>query len=417
MRSAAAVACVEAVPVRFALRQPFVHHLAARRESCSIVVRVRLADGTCGFGEALPRPYLTGETEASVLAALEGPLAALARGWTAADLPSASRELRGDAARVACAREPAAFCGLELAVLDAAGRRSGRPVTDVLGPVVRRALAYETAVVGLLPEALYRLHLERIRQLGKRAVKIKAGSPRDVERVALARAVLGGAVEISIDANAAWSAAEAVERIRALEPFGLASVEQPVARDDVAGLAAVRRAVPTPVMADESIATRADAERLLAAGACDLWNLRVGKCGGLLATLELARLAACHGIGTQLGVLVAETGILGAAGRLLAACHDGFRQLEFDSTGMRAGDVLAEPLAPVRDGRAAIPTGPGLGITVDDGRLEAAVAAARLRRAHSERPYVVWPRRTAVSSVRARIEGRGRRGWDVDEGG
>lgn len=375
MRTATVVS-VEAVPVRFALRQPFVHHLAARRESCSIVVRVRLADGTCGFGEALPRPYLTGETEASVLASLGGPLAALARTWDACDLASAARALTSAGARAACEREPAAFCGLELAVLDAAGRRTARPVTDVLGPVLRRELPYDTAVVGLLPDALYRLHLERIRRLGKSAVKLKAGSPRDVPRMALAREVLGADVALSVDANAAWSAAEAVERIRALEPFGLACVEQPVARGDVAGLAAVRRSVRTPVMADESIATRADAERLLAAGACDLWNLRVGKCGGLLATLALARLAVRHGIGTQLGVLVAETGLLGSAGRLLAACHDGFRQLEFDSTGMRDRDVLREPLAPVRDGIAAIPAGPGLGVDVDAGRLDAAEVPA-----------------------------------------
>jgi L-Ala-D/L-Glu epimerase / N-acetyl-D-glutamate racemase len=366
------IAAVEVFAVRFGFRQPFVHHLAARRESRSLVVRVRLDDGTVGHGEALPRPYLTGETEDSVLAALAGPLAALARGWSAADLPSVARAVGSDEARAACLRTPAAFCGLELALLDAAGRRTGRPATDVLGPVLRRELPYDGAVVGILPPALFRLHLERIRQLGKRVVKLKAGSPRDRERVALARTVLGDGVRLILDANAAWSAAEAIERIRALAPFGLAAVEQPVAREDVAGLAAVRRAVATPVMADESITTRADADRLLAAGACDLWNLRIGKCGGLLPTLELARLAARNGIGTQLGVLVGETGILGSAGRLLAACHDGFRHLEFDSTGMRQGDVLREPLAPVVDGRAPAPCDrPGLGFEVDAPRLQA----------------------------------------------
>jgi L-Ala-D/L-Glu epimerase len=403
VRARAAVVSVEVFDVRFAFRQPFVHHLAARRESRSLVVRVRLDDGTVGHGEALPRPYLTGETEASVIGALSGPLAALAGGWDAGDLPSVARALRSAPARDACARSPAAFCGLELALLDASGRRTGRSVTDLLGPVLRRELPYESAVVGLLPPALYRLHLERIRQLGKRVVKLKAGSSRDPENVALARKVLGEGVQLVLDANAAWSVAEAIERIGMLEPFGLAAVEQPVAREDVAGLAAVRRAVRTPIMADESIATRADAERLLAAGACDLWNLRVGKCGGLLHTLELARLAARHGIGTQLGVLVGETGILGSAGRLLAACHVGFLHLEFDSTGMRQGDVLRVPLAPVQDGRApASCDGPGLGFEVEAACLET-MASARFTafsagRHSGVRPVVSAPW-AAVSSV------------------
>src|SRR5947207_5426193 len=105
-------------------------------------------------------------------------------------------------------------------------------------------------------------------------------------------------------------------------------------------------------MAAESICTLADAQRLLDHDACDVWNLRVGKCGGLLGTLELVRMAAAHGIGCQLGVLVGETGILGTAGRLLAACVPDFTRVEFDSTGMRREDLLQEALAPVVDNRA-----------------------------------------------------------------
>src|SRR6185503_390604 len=129
----AVVECLEVFTVRFAFRQPFVHNLAARRESRSLVVRLRLSDGTVGYGEALPRPYLTGETETTVRQALTGPLADLALGWGVGDLASTARLLGGAEARVARERLPAAFCGLELALLDAAGRLTGRPVTDVLG--------------------------------------------------------------------------------------------------------------------------------------------------------------------------------------------------------------------------------------------------------------------------------------------
>lgn len=371
-RSAAVVECLEVFSVVFPLRAPFVHHLAARREARSLIVRARLSDGTLGYGEALPRPYLTGETEATARAALLGPLARLALGWALADLPSAARLLCGAEARAAREQAPAAFCGLELALLDAAGRRARRPVTDVLGPLLREELPYDAAAVGLLPPAPFRLYLEVLRRRRKRVVKLKVGSPQDRERVATARRLLGPEVELVLDANAAWSAGEAIDAIRALEPFGLSVVEQPVAREDIDGMARVRRAVATPIMADESIATLADAHRLLEAGACDRFNLRVGKCGGLLATLELARFAARRGVACRLGVLVGENGLLGAAGRLLAACHDGFEALEIDDSGSKQGDVLREPLAPVRDNRAAAPVGrPGLGVEVDAARLEA----------------------------------------------
>jgi len=186
----------------------------------------------------------------------------------------------------------------------------------------------------------------------------------------MARRALGESVELVLDANGAWSAEEAIARIRRLEPFGLAAVEQPVARHDLIGMARVRAAIHSPVVADESICTVADGERLLKEHACDLWNLRIGKCGGLLATLELVRMAADNGVGCSLGVLVGETGILASAGRLLAACVRELRYLEHDDSGMKPEDPAR--LSPVTAGRAWAPVDtPGLGVEMDHVRLEA----------------------------------------------
>jgi L-Ala-D/L-Glu epimerase / N-acetyl-D-glutamate racemase len=369
---ASRVESLEVFSMRLPFRYAFVHHLAARRESRPQIARVTLANGTIGYGEALPRPYLTGETEESVGRALTGELASLFLGRALAGLGSAVRLLQSPEAHAARERVPAAFCGWDLALLDAAGRQEGRPVTDVLGPVRRTELPYQSAVVGHLPLSFLRLYLRQVRKLNKRVVKLKVGFPDDRERVAEVRRALGEHIELVLDANGAWSADEAIRTIRGLERFGLAAVEQPVGREDVAGLAQVRRAVGTPIVADESICTPAEGRRLLDYRACDLWNLRIGKCGGLLGTLELVEMAAAGGVGCQLGVLVGETGILGMAGRLLAACVPDFTVLEFDSTGMKPDDVLREPLAPVVDNRAPVPLGrPGLGIEVDTERLEA----------------------------------------------
>lgn len=351
------VASLEVLPLAIPFRFAFAHHLAERRASRPQVVRVRLSDGSVGYGEALPRPYLTGEDERSVQAALAGPMAAQVLGRSADGLDAAAEWIASAAARAACEQAPAAFCGLELALLDAAGRSEGRAVGAWLGET-HGTDEPPAAVVGFMPRTALRFYLAEVGRRGARTVKVKVGRDDDVDRVALVRRTLGDAIALVVDANAAWTADEAGARIRALEPYGLAVVEQPVGRDDVAGLARVRAQVATPVAADESLCTRADAERLLAADACDLWNLRVGKCGGLLATLDLARLADARGVACALGVLVGETGILAGAGRLLSARRR-FRWTEQEGAGLKRAD----PARPV--------PGPGLGVAVDEAALAA----------------------------------------------
>jgi muconate cycloisomerase len=250
-------------------------------------------------------------------------------------------------------------------------------VGDLLGPLLRTELPCDGAVVGFVPMSVLMLLLGQIRRLGKRRIKVKVGRPEDAERLAAVRRVLGGEIEILLDANGAWSADEAVEKISALERFGITAVEQPVPGRDLEGLARVARAVKVPIMADESICNLADALRLLELGGCGLWNLRVGKCGGLLGTLELARLAISQGIAVYLGCLVGESGLLERAGRLVAAHLETVHHLELDSSGNRLDDLLRESLAPVVDNRVVLPpASPGLGVEVDPEKLRVRSAAA-----------------------------------------
>jgi L-alanine-DL-glutamate epimerase-like enolase superfamily enzyme len=384
------VAALEVVPLRIPLRHAIDHHAMARRESRPLVVRVTLSDGWNGFGEALPRVYLTGETEASVEGVLTGRLRRLAFGRAVENLESCADWLSGPDWTEARARTPAAFCGLELALLDAVGRREQRSITDVLGSVRRTDVAADVAVVGFLSGAVHRLYLQALKRRPVRTVKLKVGRDDDLERVRLARDVLEPAVALTIDANGAWSAADAIARIRTLEPFGLAAVEQPVARDDIQGLAKVRAMTGLAVVADESICTESDARRLIAMRASDGWNLRVGKCGGVLTTMRLAAIAASHGIACHFGMLVGETGLLRTARRLVTGCVQEVAAVESDGGGLLRGDILREPLQPEAEGRMPVPIGrPGLGFEVDELAIRRWSAAAA----------VVPSLRTAVSSA------------------
>jgi muconate cycloisomerase len=180
-----------------------------------------------------------------------------------------------------------------------------------------------------------------------------------------------------LDANEAWSAAEAAERIRALESADIASIEQPVAHEDVAALKKIRTEIDTPVMLDESLCSMMDARQAVDGEWCDLFNLRLSKCGGFLATLRLAEFAHQQGIGIQLGCQVGETGILSAAGRHFACTVAGLVALEGSYDRHLLHDPFTSDMTFGRGGKAHKLTKPGLGVTVDTDKLDAATIQRR----------------------------------------
>src|SRR5206468_8363745 len=147
--------------------------------------------------------------------------------------------------------------------------------------------------------------------------------------------------------------------------------EQPVPHADVASLRDVRRQVRVPLMLDESLCSPIDAERAVAGGTCDLFNLRLSKCGGFIPSLRLAQFARRHGLGYQLGCQIGESALLSAAGRHFAASVAGLRYLE----GSYDRHLVRESLAP-RDitfgwgGKAPALPGPGLGVSLDPAALD-----------------------------------------------
>jgi muconate cycloisomerase len=374
---------LEARHVRVPLRRPVKHASHARTETDNVVVRCVLDDGTVGWGEGVPRDYVTGETIDSAVELLKrsdlpGQLEAcadfqqavrLAERVKLAPVPDDDRMCRGNAAR----------CAAELALLDAYGRAFGEPlmnVTKLLTPELyqpRERVQYSGVILsakGWKAKAMsfaYRL-------LGFRQVKVKVGiaGQDDAKRLATVRRWAGRKMELRLDANEAWGAADAAERIRELEPFGIASVEQPVPHEEVAALAAVRKQTQTPIMLDESLCSEVDAERAVRGAWCDLFNLRLSKCGGFIPTLRLAEFATRHGLGYQLGCQVGETAILSAAGRHFATSVAGLRAVEGSFDRRLVHDWLTEEdITFGRGGWAPMLVGSGLGVAVQPERVDA----------------------------------------------
>ncbi len=361
-------------PFRLPLRRRFeaAHGPTVAREG--VLVELVAADGASGVGEASPTPTLGDGTAADVLALLERHAAALLRD------PAAACAALAPGPGVAALR-----CAIDSALLDLAGRVRAVPVAALLSstPAPR---VYANAVIGLGAAEAVAAYAREAVAAGYATVKLKVGGGSiddDVARVAAVRAAVPGAL-VRLDANGAWSEAEARDALARLAPLRIELIEQPVAAADVDALARLRRAAWLPVAADEAAADTASAERVLVAGAADLLMLKPMRLGGIRPALALARRAAALGV----GVLVTTTfdSSVGTAAALqLAAAVDGSARVAPPGalahglgTGEQlAADVVAHTLVPAR-GVLALPAAPGLGVAVDAAAL-AAVATGPWR--------------------------------------
>ena len=358
----------------YALKIPFLaavrHSLAGRTWSDAVVVRVLDSDGVEGFGEAAPRPYVTGETPADVVEHVAGTLWPAIRGLAAPDLRGP-----GDLAAIealvpdggAAGRHHAARAAMELAVVDWALRRR-RASAALLLPPLRAEVVYSGLITaGSTQQAVRQARWARL--AGLTQVKIKVGAGADLARVAAVRAVLPGAT-IRVDANGAWTPAAARAALAGLARCRVASVEQPLPPGCPDALAQLRKESPIPLVLDESVVTPADLEAHLAAGAADAVNVRVSKCGGFARAVAMARRAAAGGLEIHVGCHVGETAILSAAGRHLAAGLEPTVFVEGSyGTLLLAEDVSDDGLRFGHRGVAPVLTRPGWGTRVRVDRL------------------------------------------------
>ena len=371
---------IEAVTIyrlRIPFHQTFRHALQSREESDAVVVKITDSDGRSGFGESLPRSYVTGETIESMIARIREHLAprvfsqSFALGWESMDylqsvVPEWTRAEEGQSSLQAW---NTAFCAVELALLDWSLRADHCALADLLPPA-RYEVVYSGVISADAPNDAAVL-AKRMARLGIRQIKVKLGTADDAARLQAVRKSIGDEVELRADANGAWQADEAIKQLQRLAPFKLQSIEQPVCADDLAGMKRVGEESGVAVMADESLVTLDQARRLIELGACDYFNLRLSKNGGISGSLAIAKLAQEAGIKIQVGAQVGETGILSAAGRTFAAHLPALAFAEGSfGTWLLAEDVTFENVAFGLGGRAPLLKSRGLSVTVKEDVLE-----------------------------------------------
>jgi len=364
------------IHARIPLKRTIRHASHSRQSNDTLLVRCELDDGSIGWGEGLPRSYVTGET--------------IDQAWELADVINLqATQSRMDESSVwsvlneislgAAAGPRGCFgnsvrCAIELALLDAWGRHLQRPVWKLIRAGFDTPAAERVQYVGVLTStkswkiyllgSIFRLH-------GFQQCKVKVGHPNDFRILRWARRGLGSKITVRVDANEAWSAAEVVRHVASLKEFDIASVEQPVRHAEVQQLRCLRDEVGIPIMLDESLCSVVDAQAAISQEFCDLFNIRISKCGGIAESLKLVQLAREAGLGYQLGCLVGETAILSAAGRHLAVCLPDAVAVEGSYDRYLVRHRLAkEDLTFGRGGWAPRLDVAGLGITVVDKQVK-----------------------------------------------
>lgn len=325
--------------------------------SSFVVVRVVTDEGIEGYGEISATAAWSGEdhiTACHFVQDLLGPrLVGQPLEPIAAHGTEMDRVLRGNWFTKA---------GVDTALWDALGHTVGRPVAALLGGPYRQEVPTKVSLSGDGDDL--REGYSIAAGLGFSAFKVKVGRDpdADVARVRLARELVGAHALLGVDANGGWTRDVAMAVVPRLAEFEIAFVEQPVVADDLEGMRAVRE-WGIPVVADESVYSAADVERVIRAGAADIVSIYVGKSSGLQRAVTAAATASRLGA----GVVIGSNGEmdLGAAAQLHVACAcEDLGTIPCGIIGHHFYDddtSLEEPLL-LAASVARLPDGPGLGV-------------------------------------------------------
>ncbi len=341
---------VEVIPYALPFRQPYAtaRGTLARREM--VLLRLRDGDGVVGLGEAVPLSLRGGVGIEQVVRELE-------------DLTSVADLEEGDLARGASDLSAPARCAALTALLDLRGRRASAGAEDESEPVVCNATLVAGEPAAVAADAL------RWAEAGFSTFKLKLGAGEDIGQVRAVREALGPGPRIRVDANAAWDVETARAILAALEPLEIELAEQPVATlEELADLA---RATSVPLAADESIASREDAERALALGACAYTGVKLSKVGGPEEAIAIADVLPAY----VSSALDGPVGIAAAA-QVAQTLRETDRPERLDfAHGLATQRLFASTVAAVecelRGDRLHLPPGPGLGVEIDEDALAA----------------------------------------------
>ena len=357
---------VEVLPVSLPLKHPYSISGGPVRTLDHVIIKIHTLDGIIGLGEASPLPEYSDETQEGIMIALRKYLVPAILGQDPLEISNVLGRMES-----AISGHTFAKAAIDIALWDITGKVTKSPVYRLLGGLCRDKISLTWCVGMGKTEDMVKEAIDSVEK-GFPTVKIKVGKDpeKDLQNVAAIRDAIGNGYRIRVDANQGYTRDVAIRTLRKMENYELQLIEQPVDRFDLDGMADIARTLDTPVLADESVFTPADAIRVVRKEAADVINIKIMKPGGLANSRKIANIAEAAGIPCLVGSNL-EMGVGITAGAHFAAATQNITY-ESDLVSpvmyLLADDVLNESYR-LSGHFFEVPKGFGLGVEVDEEKM------------------------------------------------
>ena len=290
---------VELYKLSIPLKEPFITSLGSDENAENIIVKIITDKGITGFGECSPYMPINGESQDTCF--IVGQY--FAKLFKGKDALAIEERITGmDKLIYGNTSIKSAF---DMALYDIASQHAGVPLYKFLGGKNDKTIITDYTVSIGNPQKMAADAI-KIKGEGYPAIKIKLGKDGDVdiERIKAIREAVGNEIPLRIDANQGWNVGEAIKTLQALGKYNIQHCEEPIPRWEFMQLPKIRQSSPIPIMADESCSDEHDAERLINIKACDYFNIKLGKSGGIFKALMMTKLAEANDIHLQVGAFL-----------------------------------------------------------------------------------------------------------------
>ncbi len=361
---------VEVIKLNIPYKEPFVISLGVIPSATNVVVKLHTSSGLTGIGECAPFVFIVGETQETVfeLAKHIGKLIKNKDPFAIEDrLAEIDRAVQGNYTM------KSAF---DMALYDLLAKKAGLPLYKLLGGNNKREVYTDMTISIGDPQKMAKDALA-FKNAGFPAIKVKLGTTMeaDVARIKAIRDAVGTDYPMRIDANQGWDPVTAIKTLKALDKYNIEHCEEPIPHWNNKELVKVRENSPVSIMADESLFDHHDAFRLASMGACDYFNIKFSKSGGINNALKIIAIAEASGIKCQVGCMSESRYALTALMHLVVA-RKAIVHFDMDSSLMLAEDPVIGGIEYKGSGKWELCDAPGIGADFDEivlGKMESVV--------------------------------------------
>jgi L-alanine-DL-glutamate epimerase-like enolase superfamily enzyme len=342
------------------LIEPFTTSLGTDDSAENVLVKIITKEGITGFGECSPYMPINGESIDTCFVV----------GQYFAKILKGKNALAIEDCIIAMDKliygNTSIKSAYDMALYDIASQQADVPLYKFLGGKNDKTIITDYTVSIGDPQKMA-ADAVKIKKEGYPAIKIKLGQngELDILRIKTIREAVGNEIPLRIDANQGWSVDEAIKTLQALSQYAIQHCEEPIARWNFMQLPKVKRESPIPIMADECCGDEHDTERLIQLNACDYFNIKLGKSGGIFKALKMVKLAEQAHIHLQVGAML-ESRLAMTAFAHFSLCSPMIVHYDFDTALMFSEDPVTGGIIYEKNGVVKVPEVAGLGATIDE---------------------------------------------------